>query len=369
MAELLDLYIIRASAYFRQGSWVKAGEDARLGLKIITARNLVNESHPGQLKSELTTILTANGWQATLAEVQSSAGEVTVAPSIIDPDSPLGIALQDASCAYFDEAQFRELPPGSQQRFLATTYVMNCIAVLACSSDGRAFGAHVNPSALDASVYEIKVQGHGSMILENMSKAMQRVFRDVDHSEVTISLVGGWKRTDFSTELKERYPAEETMWSFSAVVRRCVAEALPGASIDTSLLNRCEGLALEDRTVMDLVRVGCQGQFFQVVALDSHTGKVETQTPQSTDFTAGPGNLMSERSRDTTSENHRLTLNFVFCRDVQSSLSFLSSDFRVHGLGFGVEVLGVGACGYVFGGSGFWVEGCGFWVEGLGFRV
>ena len=70
-----------------------------------------------------------------------------------------------------------------------------------------------------------------------------------------------------------------------------------------------------------------------------------------------------------TTENHRLTLNFVFCRNVQSSLSFWSSDFRVHGLGFGVEVLGAGACGYVIGGSGLKVEGCGFWVEGLGFRV
>jgi len=64
------------------------------------------------------------------------------------------------------------------------------------------------------------------------------------------------------------------MWRFSAVVRRCVAGALPGASIDTSLLNRFDGYGPEGaKSTAD-----SRSQGFLVVALDSYTGKVVSQT-------------------------------------------------------------------------------------------
>jgi len=100
----------RARTFYRQGSWVKAGQDARLGLEIVTTRNF-KESYSGQFRdhlSELTVIRDISDDNAIAAEAQSSAKNITIAPSIIDPESPLGIALQDiASCAYFHEAQFR----------------------------------------------------------------------------------------------------------------------------------------------------------------------------------------------------------------------------------------------------------------------
>ena len=64
------------------------------------------------------------------------------------------------------------------------------------------------------------------------------------------------------------------MWRFSAVVRRCVAGALPGASIDTSLLHRLEGDEPGGTSFIEDSR----DQGFLVVALDSHTGKVVSQT-------------------------------------------------------------------------------------------
>ncbi|KAJ1483697.1 hypothetical protein T484DRAFT_2021386 [Baffinella frigidus] len=236
-------------------------------------------------------------------EARASTGEGDVPPSTIAATSPLGIALQDRELtAWFHEAEFRALLPGAPHRYLATHTVLDRVAVFA-SADGRAFGAHVNPPALHASLFELSVRGRlnhtagceggrdhaagcgGGVILENMSRAMQRVFRGVDPREVTISLVGGWTKADLHPELRDKYyPHEEAMWRFSAVVRRCVEEALPGAVIDTSLLNRVDGLAREEYTPKNRLRCVRQGQAARVVVLDSHTGRVETQTSDVADL-------------------------------------------------------------------------------------
>ena len=63
------------------------------------------------------------------------------------------------------------------------------------------------------------------------------------------------------------------MWRFSGVLRRCVANALPGASIDTSLLNRFDGYGVGGTNFTD-----SRDQGFLVVALDSYTGKVVSHT-------------------------------------------------------------------------------------------
>ncbi|KAJ1474631.1 hypothetical protein T484DRAFT_1970166 [Baffinella frigidus] len=291
------LYYYRARAHAKQGSWAKATQDARLGLAVCDfCDNVLKSDSPTllQLRPKFTEIALAAEMHMAMQEVLAEARSGTiVAPSTIDPTSVLGTALQEPTSiltAYFHEAQFRELHPGSKQRFLSTTNVMNGIAVLVSSSDGRAFGTHVNPDSLFSSLYENNVRGQkkGRIILENMSRALRRVFRDVDPSRVTISLVGGWKKMDLHPELRETYfPEEEAMWSFSAVVRRCVAEALPGASIDESRLNHCEGVEWREYTAKNQLRCTLQGQTFRVVALDSHTGEVETQTTDVTDCVPG----------------------------------------------------------------------------------
>ena len=115
--------------------------------------------------------------------------------------------------------------------------------MFASGPDGRAFGAHINLISVSSSLHAIKVLGKGGTILENMSRGMKRAFRKADLSHVTISLVGGHKKMDLDQVLQRYSPEEEAMWTFSGVVRRCVAEALPGATVDASLLNRFEGIA------------------------------------------------------------------------------------------------------------------------------
>ena len=63
----------------------------------------------------------------------------------------------------------------------------------------------------------------------------------------------------------------ETDFTWGLALLRSVKDALPGASIDTSLLNRFAG-------VRDVDVRRTSGQNFHVVALDSHTGKVVTHS-------------------------------------------------------------------------------------------
>ncbi|KAJ1495337.1 hypothetical protein T484DRAFT_1763059 [Baffinella frigidus] len=284
------LYSNRAAALLKQGSFVIAGDAARAGLALFSG----SESLPLELKQKLTYRAREADLGEAVEQAAARTSEVSMtAQTIIGADSPLGTALGDENTtAYFFEAQFRELLPGSK-RFLATINVYSCIAVFASSPDGRAFGAHINLSSLLSSLYENRRRGQGGMILSNMSKALQRVFRKVDQSKVTISLVGGHEKMDHSIALETKYyTKEEAMWRFSGVVRRCVAEALPGASIDVSLLNRFDGV---DVVTLEMEAQCCyQGQRFQVVALDSHTGNVVTQTKYTHDCVHGKVGPVSE---------------------------------------------------------------------------
>ena len=278
------LYSNRAAALLKLGSFVEAGADARAGLALFDG----SESLPGKLKQKLTVragdadrgaagLLQKLAWAGDMvlgAAVEQAAAHTrevsTAAQTTIEAKSPLGIALGDLNTtAYFFESQFRELRPGSKHRFLATVKVYTCIAVLASSPGGWAFGAHVNPISLSSSYAAI-------------SGALQSAFRGVDRKQVTIRLVGGHTKMDMAYKdfLQKHCPGEEAL--FSAVVRKCVAEALPGAAIDTSLLNRFEGAGAADGGEADM-KCHVEGQLFQVVALDSHTGSVVTHTK----FTAG----------------------------------------------------------------------------------
>ena len=280
------LYCNRAAALVKQGgedSFVHAGEDARAGLALFSD----SELFPAKIKLKLTlrareADLGALGFEVERAARLTSQVSIT-AQTVIPADSLLGTALGDLdTTAYFFEAQFRAIEPGSTQRFLATVNVYSSIALFATGPDCRAFGAHFNFAALlqidlDRDPSRGDAPAPGSMFLDNMSRALQRAFRDVDPSEVTIKLVGGHEKTDYYDNKNAAKSGEEATKRYSDLVRRCVAEALPGASVDTSLLHRFEG---GDACDWFEVEHACcvQGQRFQVVVLDSHTGKVVTQT-------------------------------------------------------------------------------------------
>jgi len=286
------LYCNRAAALLQQGgedSFVHAGEDARAELALCSDSELI----PAKIKLKLTqrareADLGALGFEVEQAARLTSQVSIT-AQTVIPADSLLGTALGDLdTTAYFFEAQFRAIEPWSTQRFLATVNVYSSIALFATGPDRRAFGAHINFAALLHSDRDWPgiVIAPGSMLLDNMSRALQRAFRHVDPSEVTIKLVGGHEKTDHYDGCNAATSGEEAPKRYSDLVRRCVAEALPGASVDTSLLHRFEG---GDACDWFEVEHACcvQGQRFQVVALDSHTGNVVTQTQYTDDCVQG----------------------------------------------------------------------------------
>ena len=169
---------------------------------------------------------------AAVEQAAARTRDVGVASrTIIDADSPLGVALGDTrTAAWFFEGQTSELRPGSKQRFLATLGVSSCITVFATSPDGQAFGAHVSSASLAIWYAGIQSRWKGGAFMEDFWRAMQDVFRGVDPSLVTINLVGGYTRMDLelSSGLKKIYPDEPSMWCFSGVMQRAVSEALPG---------------------------------------------------------------------------------------------------------------------------------------------
>jgi hypothetical protein len=241
-----------------------------------------------KLRQKLTDTEQADLGLAVEQAAASTRGVSPTAQTIIEAKSPLGTALGDlGTTAYFFEMGFLALSPGSTLRFLATLRVNGCITVFASGPGGRAFGAHINVALVVSSLRESRDAGRWGEPLEKVSEAMQEVFADVDPSRVTISLVGGWRAMDgyMLEELQFHFPEEEAIRSFSGVVRKWVDEALSGAAIDVSLLNRFEGYDYGpnspdsgEEELRCKLKCWLEGQFFGVVALDSHTGMVVSQT-------------------------------------------------------------------------------------------
>ena len=208
---VIQLYCNRATSLYKMGSFDKAADDVRAGLALFAeneASLAAGEEGPAPpaLPEKLKTHLQ---WMAGDLERSSMAQQAAVSTSEADldlaveqaaastrevsataqttipVDSPLGISLGDVrTTAYFFETQCSSLSPGSTQRFLATLWVSTCIAVFASSPDGRAFGAHINGGQLLFALEERRQRGGEGMILEEVSRAMQDTFRDVDNSLV-----------------------------------------------------------------------------------------------------------------------------------------------------------------------------------------
>ena len=277
-----------------------------------------------KLRQKLTDTEEADLGVAVEQAAASTRGVSATAQTVIEAESPLGGALGDLdTTAYFFEMGFLALPPGSTLRFLATLRVNGCIAVFASGPDGRAFGAHVNVALVVSSLRERRVAGRWGTPLEKVSEALQEVFAGVDPSRVTISLVGGWRAMDgyMMEELEFHFPEEEAVRSFSGVVRKWVGEALSGAAVDVSLLNRFEGFDYgpnspdtEEEELRCKIECWLQGQFFGVVALDSHTGMVVSQTkyfPDRVQHQIGPVPRSVLEDADRARQNMNLNLEFM----------------------------------------------------------
>lgn len=225
------LYSNRAEALLKQGSFAKAGADARAGLAIFSSNESLGLEQGTALDFIEQLNSTAREADLGVAVEQAAASTSNVSMAIVGADSPLWTALRDLNTTqHISEGEVHVLPTDSDMRFLATVFLYDSITVFASGPGKRAFGAHVNTTTLLTSLAGIKARRLGGLespglILETMASAMQDAFRDVDPSLVTISLVGGHKNLDLLGALRETYyPKEEAMWRFSAVVRRCVPE-------------------------------------------------------------------------------------------------------------------------------------------------
>jgi hypothetical protein len=222
-----------------------------------------------------------------IADAVCNGDNIVKNASVIHFESPVGVALQDTGkTAYFSEAQFKSQKPGDPHRYLATIGIANCISVFVHSVDGTVFGAHLNLVSMYYSLEEVKFVNPHGVVFQNMSDELEALFKDIDPSDITVSLVGGWRKADFGTKLKETfYRSQEHMWTFSNVVVKCIEDALPGVKIDKSKLNSFDGVSWENRTPQTKLKCAIAGEMFRIAVIDTHTGKVDVQTTDISDLT------------------------------------------------------------------------------------
>lgn len=206
--------------------------------------------------------------------------------SVIPSNSPLADLLNDVNMtAYVPESQFRVVH-ACDTPLLCTTGVLNCIAVFVSIPGGAAFCAHVSPLSFKYSLQQMKFIRPGSVLFENMVDCLKKIFANVNHSDITISLVGGWKLADAYPKLQEIYYRKHPdKWTFSSVLVACVKDALPTAKIDISQLNRFDGVSWEDRTAFSKMKRVALGEAFRIVVLDTWTGVIKVQTTDLTELT------------------------------------------------------------------------------------
>lgn len=208
---------------------------------------------------------------------------------MIYSDSDTGVALHDRSkTAYVFENQYRLFSAETNVEYVATVGVLNCVVVIVNSPYGGSLLGHLTRSSVLFSLDEAIFLKRNGGALQNMVDALKNAFEDEDVALISVSLVGGWKKTDMDDVLKEKYfPARPEMWTFSGVLLDCIQRALPGVSTDVSRLNLFEGVSWADRTVDTKLQAVSDGQAFRIVVLNIFSGLVEIQSTNLTDIDGG----------------------------------------------------------------------------------
>jgi hypothetical protein len=232
----------------------------------------------------------ANVISEVVARVSSGKSHTNATASIIEEGSMMGTMLQNLDVTkYVHEAEFRFLHPGGVAQYLATTSILNCIAIFVHSSDGIVFCAHLCPAVMITAVFETECIRRDGIVFPHMMKRLKHVFNHVKPSQLCISLVGGWSLADQYDKLKDFYPNDKEMWTFSSIVHKFISDTVPGSFVDVSHLNRFEGLDWADRTTVQKMERVALGEAFRIVAIDSTTGTVSVQTTDMCDLQCTQG--------------------------------------------------------------------------------
>ena len=167
----------------KQGSFAKAGDDARAGLALFSG----SESLPAELEQERTIRARAADLGVAVEQAAARTSEVSMTSQTII-EGPLLDALKGESTLWFLETEYCALPPGSEQRFLATLATSSCITLFASGPDRRAFGAHINGErSLTRRALDIKAVNGGVPSEQKMLKGnLARVVYDRVHFSIRI---------------------------------------------------------------------------------------------------------------------------------------------------------------------------------------
>ena len=205
---------------------------------------------------------------------------------IIDAKSAMGVALHTAETTlYVHEAEFGFVLPADNFRVIATTCLINCVAIFVSSLGGTGFCAHISPCSTECSMreaYEIRKDGH---MFADMGFRLKEVFNSIERSAMRISLVGGWTLADNFTANGGVHSARpDSVKSFSAVVLEFIKNIFPGVAVDTSNMNQFPGVSWIDRTPFSKLERVVRGQAFRIAAMDASSGKMSLQTTDLSDI-------------------------------------------------------------------------------------
>lgn len=163
--------------------------------------------------------------RAVVAHVRSTPAKSKATASVIPCSSDIQTSLQHlGTTAYVHESEFRFIRPGDRPRLLATTSLLNCIALFVHSPDGTGFCAHLSPCSLQCSIQEAVCMRKDGLVFRDMATRLREVFQGTENAALSVSLVGGWKVADnYHPKLRAgHYPSNDELWTFSSVVREFV---------------------------------------------------------------------------------------------------------------------------------------------------
>jgi hypothetical protein len=211
-------------------------------------------------------------------------------PSVIHYNSPIEMALQESRLTkYVHESEFRFLETGSVARYLATTCVLNCVAMFVHARDGTTFCAHISPTVMDTALHEAIYIYGDRIMFKRMARRLKKVFGHMKASDLTISLVGGWSLADRCPVRMGHRIEYDGVWKFSSIIKTFVAQMFPGSRVDISQLNRFEGVGWDDRTSQHKMTRVALGEAFRIAVINRTTGKISLQTTDTCDLTGLQG--------------------------------------------------------------------------------
>ena len=204
----------------------------------------------------------------------------------ISPNSTLGQKLMNTDQTdYFFMGQYI----WNRKTYLATIHILSCITIMVyCPDDGLSFGAHIYlGSLLYTSTNKLIFPELRTELLQLKNKA------------AIVYLIGGFQKCDRIPALAMYFQGHAQKLLFSWHIRELIRECMPLAVIDDTLLLKFPGRIC---TSINEEKKCCEeGHRFEVVALDTTTGKLTYQNGNYTNLECVPDSIKYAESTHMSS--------------------------------------------------------------------